>query len=273
MLKHIDELEFTIFDTETTGLNPGSGDRIVELAGLRVRGRERVAQFDSLVNPAREISPEAFAVNKIAPEMLKHAPDIDIVMPKFLDFIQGSYLCSYNVEFDLSFLDNELEIIGLPAFTGQAYFDILTMAKRLMPNQQRYALWFIADKLGVKARQQHRAFSDVEMTWEVFNRLKDMCQEKGITEPTEFLSLFAFNPVFLGSPTFLKISQIEKAINLKAHLRIKYLSIKDADVSLREVIPREIRQDAKNKYLIGFCCLKKEERVFKIDNILKLEIV
>lgn len=273
MPKHIDEIEFTIFDTETTGLNPGSGDRIVELAGLRVRGRERLAKFDALVNPGREISPQAFAVNKITPEMLKDAPGIEIVMPRFLDFIQGSYLCSYNVEFDLSFLDNELKIIGLPALANQESFDILTIAKRLMPNQQRYALWFIADKLGVKACQQHRAFSDVEMTWEVFNRLKDICQEKGITDFSSFSNLFAFNPVFLESAAFLKISQIEKAINLRARLKMKYLSTKDAGISLREVIPKEIRQDAKNKYLIGFCCLKKEERTFKIDNILELEIV
>jgi len=273
MLKHIDELEFTIFDTETTGLNPASGDRIVELAGLRVKGKERVAQFDSLVNPVREISPEAFAVNKITPEMLRGAPGIETVMPNFLDFIQGSYICSYNIEFDLSFLNNELKIMGLPALTGQTYFDILTMAKRLMPNQQRYALWFIADKLGVKSRQQHRAFSDVEMAWEVFNKFKDMCREKGITDPADFFNIFAFNPIFLESTTFLKMSQIEKAINLKARLKIKYLSTKDAGISSREVIPREIRQDAKNKYFIGFCCLKKEERIFKIENILKLEIV
>lgn len=273
MLKHIDEVEFTIFDTETTGLNPASGDRIVELAGLRVKGKERIAKFDVLVNPAREVSPEAFAVNKITPEMLKDAPGIDVVMPKFLDFIQGSYLCSYNVEFDLSFLNNELKIIGLPALTGRTSFDILTMAKRLMPNQQRYALWFIADKLGVKTQQQHRAFSDVEMSWDVFNKFKEICQEKGITDFTSFSNLFAFNPAFLESTAFLKISQVEKAINLKAHLKIKYLSTKDAGISLREVIPKEIRQDAKNKYLIGFCCLRKEERVFKIDNILELEIV
>jgi len=273
MLKHIEEVEFTIFDTETTGLNPGSGDRIVELAGLRVKGEERIARFDALVNPAREISPEAFAVNKITPEMLKDAPGIEIVMPRFLDFAQGSYLCSYNIEFDLSFLDNELNIIGMPALTGQSYFDILTMAKRLMPNQQRYALWFIADKLGIKAKQQHRAFSDVEMAWEVFNKLKNICREKGITGFADFSSLFAFNPAFLGSAAHLKISQIEKAIQLKARLKIKYLSTKDASISLREVIPREIRQDAKNKYLIGFCCLKKEERTFKIDNISELEIV
>ncbi|MFA5351190.1 MAG: exonuclease domain-containing protein [Candidatus Omnitrophota bacterium] len=273
MSKHIDEIEFTIFDTETTGLNPGSGDRIVELAGLRVRGREKLAKFDALVNPEKEISPQAFAVNKITQEMLKNAPGIEIVMPKFLDFIQGSYLCSYNVEFDLNFLNNELKIIGFPALASQISFDILTIAKRLMPNRQRYALWFIADKLGIKARQQHRAFSDVEMAWGVFNKLKDICQEKGIADFPSFSSLFAFNPQSLGSATFLKISQIEKAINLKSRLKIKYLSTKDAGISLREVIPKEIRQDTKSKYLIGFCCLKKEERIFKIDNILGLEIV
>ena len=273
MLKHIDEVEFTIFDTETTGLNPNSGDRIVELAGLRVKGKEKIAKFDMLVNPTREISPEAFAVNKITPEMLRHALGIEAVMPKFLEFIQGSYLCSYNVEFDLSFLSNELKLIGLPALTSQPFFDILTMAKRLMPNQQRYALWFIADKLGIKTQQQHRAFSDVEMSWDVFNKFKEICQEKGITDFSSFFSLFAFNPVFLESPASLKISQAEKAINLKAHLKIKYLSTKDAGITVREVIPKEVRQDAKNRYLIGFCCLKKEERTFKIDNIMELEIV
>lgn len=273
MFKHIDEIELTIFDTETTGLNPASGDRIVELAGLRVKGRERIARFDMLVNPAREISAEAFLVNKITPEMLKDAPGIDVVMPKFLDFIQGSYLCSYNVEFDLGFLNNELKIIGLPALTGSTSFDILTMAKRLMPNQQRYALWFIADKLGIKTQQQHRAFSDVEMSWDVFNKLKEICQEKGVTDFVSFSNLFAFNPDSLASDLSSRISQIEKAINLKARLKIKYLSTKDASISLREVIPKEIRQDLKNKYLIGFCCLKKEERVFKISNILELEII
>ncbi|MCK9430697.1 MAG: exonuclease domain-containing protein [Candidatus Omnitrophica bacterium] len=273
MPKSIDEIEFTIFDTETTGLNPASGDRIVELAGLRVKGKERIAEFDALVNPRRDISPGAFAVNKITPEMLEGAPGMEMVMPKFLDFIEGSYLCSYNIEFDLNFLNNELKIIGLPVLGARDSFDILTIARRLMPNQQRYALWFIADKLGIRSQQKHRAFSDVEMTWEVFNKFKDICREKGITDFTDFSGLFAFNPASLESTAFLKISQIEKAINSRARLKIKYLSAKGSGISFREVIPREIRQDAANKYLVGYCCLKQEERTFKIDNILELEIV
>ncbi|MDP3042219.1 MAG: 3'-5' exonuclease [Candidatus Omnitrophota bacterium] len=200
MTENIDAVELTIFDTETTGLNPVSGDRIVEIAGLRVKGSERIAEFDALVNPGRLISPGAFAVNKITPEMLKDAPGIETVMPKFLDFIQGSCLCSYNAEFDLSFLNNELKLTGQPVITGSVVWDVLTMARRLLPGLPRYALWFVARELGVLTTQKHRAFADVEMTWEVFSKLKIICQEKGIAGFTNFSNLFAFNPALLKFP-------------------------------------------------------------------------
>ena len=194
MTENIDEVEFTIFDTETTGLDAVAGDRIVELAGLRVKGQERIAAFDALVNPGRSISPGAFAVNKITPEMLKDAPGIENMMPKFLEFIQGSCLCSYNAEFDLSFLNNELKLLGDPAIANFVVFDVLTMAKRLLPGLTRYALWLVAEKLEVKLTQKHRAFSDVEMTWEVFNKLKIICQQKGTINFTDFSNLFIFKP-------------------------------------------------------------------------------
>ncbi len=180
MPDNIDELELTIFDTETTGLYPDTGDRVVELAGLRVKGKKRIAAFDMLVNPGREISPGAFAVNKISPEMLKDAPGSAIVIPKFLDFIAGSCLGSYNAEFDLSFVNNELKLLGEPAINNVIVFDVLTMAKKILPNLSRYALWFVAKELGVQTIQKHRALADVEMTWEVFTKLKIICQEKGI---------------------------------------------------------------------------------------------
>lgn len=194
MPENIDAVEFTIFDTETTGLDPAAGDRIVELAGLRVRGKERMGAFDMLINPRRQISPGAFSVNKITPEMLKDAPAIEIVMPKFLDFIAGGCLCSYNAEFDLSFLNNELRLLGRPALNNIIVFDVFTMAKKLMPQLSRYALWFVAKELGVQTTQQHRAFSDAELTWEVFTKLKIICEQKGITNFTDFSNLFVFKP-------------------------------------------------------------------------------
>jgi DNA polymerase III epsilon subunit family exonuclease len=246
MTENIEAVEFTIFDTETTGLNPFSGDRIVELAGLRVKGQERIGEFDALVNPDRLISPGAFAVNKITPEMLQTALRIEKVMPEFLKFIQGSCLCSYNAEFDLSFLNNELKLLGYPAIANLVVFDVLTMAKRLIPGLARYALWFVAEKLEVKLTQKHRAFSDVEMTWEVFSKLKIICQQKGITGFTNFSNLFAFNPALLESSNQEKTILIQRCIQAKGSLKLCYLSSQSGQVSQREVIPKEIKQD--NKY-------------------------
>jgi len=194
MDENIENVEITIFDTETTGLNPFAGDRIVELAGLRIKGAQRFTQFEALVNPEREISPGAFAVNKITSDMLINAQKIDKVLPNFLEFIQGSCLCSYNAEFDLSFLNNELKLLGFPSITNFVVFDVLSMARKLLPGLPRYALWFVASELKVKLTQQHRAFADVEMTLEVFNKLKFICQAKGITDFTNFSNLFAYKP-------------------------------------------------------------------------------
>lgn len=184
MPENVDELDLTVFDTETTGLYPWQGDRIVEIAGLRVRADTRIAVFDQLINPGREVSAEAFAVNKISPAMLKDAPRIETVMPRFLDFIANSCLCSYNAEFDLSFLTNELKLAGLPPINNIVVFDVLAMARKLMPGLARYALWFVAKELGIKTSQQHRALADVEMTWEVFSRLKALCRQKCIALAT-----------------------------------------------------------------------------------------
>ncbi|HNW39226.1 MAG TPA: exonuclease domain-containing protein [Candidatus Omnitrophota bacterium] len=271
MNENIEELEFTIFDTETTGLNPFSGDRIVELAGLRVKGQRRLAEFDVLVNPGRLISPGAFAVNKITPEMLQGAPGIETVIPKFLEFVQGSCLCSYNAEFDLGFLNHELQLLGAGPLTGLAVFDVLTMAKKLLPGLPRYPLWFVAEKLEINLKQKHRAFADVEMTWEVFSRLKVICRQKGITGFTDFSNLFAYNPALLESSNIEKTVLINKYIRSGSVLKFNYISSHNGEISQREVIPQEIRQDNKYKYLVGYCCLKKEQRIFRLDNILNLK--
>jgi len=271
--QNLDEIEFTIFDTETTGLEPESGDRIVEIAGIRVRGEERIATFQSLVNPNRPISSAAFEVNNITQDMLKRAPSIEIVMPKFLKFIQGSFLCSYNAPFDLGFLNNELRLMGENLLDGIMIADMLKMAKRLLPGLERYALWFVAENLGIKSRQLHRALSDVELTLSVFNRLKDILQTKGIFDIMNFSSLFGLKSQFLDDINNQKVAKIQEAIDLGVKLKIRYLSGSNAQVSERDVVPREIRQERNRSYLIGYCCLRNEERTFRIDGILHFEII
>jgi len=273
MDRHLDEVEFVIFDTETTGLSPQAGDRIVEIAAFRFKASSRIATFQSLVNPGRAISEAAFAVNKISADMLKDAPKIEKIFPKFLELIRGSCLCSYNAGFDMEFLNNELKLAGRPELEDIVIADVLKMAKRLLPGLERYALWFVAERLGIKTEQKHRAFSDVQLTWEVFDRLKGVLRAKGVDGFTAFSHLFAINPHILESALAQKVARIQEAIGLRAALKMRYLSSSGAEVSEREVIPKEIKQENKRSYLVGYCCLKKEERTFRIDGILQLELL
>jgi DNA polymerase III epsilon subunit len=200
MGKSLDEIEFVIFDTETTGLEPQSGDRIVEIAAIRFRGKEKLAVFENLVNPKRDISEGAFSVNGITQEMLKGAPEIKEVLPQFLEFSRGSCLCSYNAAFDLGFLNNELKVLGGSQLKDLPVVDILKMARILLPGLQRYALWAVAENLGITRKQLHRALEDVELTAEVFYKLRDILELKNIITYEEFFSLFSVNQEFGKRP-------------------------------------------------------------------------
>jgi predicted DNA-binding transcriptional regulator YafY len=151
--------------------------------------------------------------------------------------------------------------------------DILKMARRLLPGLERYALMSVAERLGFAAQQMHRAFADVELTLSVFNRLKEILQNKGIVDFMHLSNLFTINSELLENLNAKKLTRIQEAMDLGVKLKIKYLSTAGAEVSEREVIPCEIKQENKRSYLIGYCCLRNEERTFRIDGILHLEIV
>lgn len=271
--KNLEEVEFVIFDTETTGLEPQTGDRIVELAAVRIKEDRILDTFQTLVNPQRPISEAAFAVNQISQEMLKDAPDMRTVMPGFLNFVKGSCLCSYNAGFDMDFLNNELRLMGQNELSGIDVVDVLKMAKRLLPGMERYALWFVVQQLGIRTKQVHRAFSDVELTLEVFNKLKGKLKLKGILDYKSFSELFSIDKDFLHNVNSRKIAEIQEAIDLKMSLKIKYLSSSNAEVTVRQIVPREVKQETGRSYLVGYCCLKRDERTFRVDNILHLEMV
>jgi len=271
MNNKFEEAEFTIYDTETTGLDPECGDRIVEIAAVRVRSGQRLGSFQSFIDPGRPISPAAFAVNKITPEMLSSAPKAEEILPKFLDFIKGSCLCSYNAGFDMGFLRKELALSRLELPPGTDVVDILTMSRKLLPGLERYPLWAVAEKLGVRRKQEHRAMSDVEMTLEVFTLLVEVMKQKSILEYRHLTGLFGEKAPGCGAGEE-KLALIKAAIAGSSALKIKYLSSVNAGTTERRVIPRQIAQDGRCAYLVGFCCLKNEERKFRIDNILDIKI-
>ncbi len=274
MTGHIEDAVFTIFDTETTGLNPEFGDRIVEIAAVKLINNRKISRFQSLVNPLRPISEAAFQVNHISPDMVAQAPRMDAVLPEFLGFVGDSCLCSYNAGFDMAFLYNEMKLADL-SMPGRdlVVIDILKMARKLLPALERHALWFVAEHLGMAERQEHRALADVELTLAVFDSLTAQLKKKGICGFENMARLFGLDSGYLRGIHAQRIAELQEAISLGVRLKIKYLSSRDARVSERSVLPRRVKQEGKHAYLIGWCGLRNEERTFRIDNIVDLEIM
>lgn len=273
MDKKIDDVHFLIFDVETTGLQPRSGDRIVEIAALRYKSGRIYDSFSSLINPQREISPGAYEVNHISQGMLDGAPTAQEVLPKFLEFIEGSCLAGYNVSFDVGFLENELMFLGKNLSSDIAIVDVIRMARSLIPNVEKYGLASISRHLGLNSFQEHRALSDTRLTAQVFSQLISKLKSRGIDNFLQFYNLFGINLKLTEDINNQRLSSIQRAIDLGVKLNIKYYSSSTTDVTERQVTPRQIRQEGKFKYLVGYCHLRKDERTFKINAILDLEIV
>jgi predicted DNA-binding transcriptional regulator YafY len=99
-----------------------------------------------------------------------------------------------------------------------------------------------------------------------------MIIQKGVIDFEQFISLFGLSSQLLNNINNIKVARIRQALDLGVSLKIKYLSGHNAELTEREVIPREIIQDKNQIYLVGFCNLRNQERTFRIANILHLEM-
>ena len=173
----LDTLDFVVLDTETTGLRPGP-DRVIEIAGVRLRGGEIVDSFQSLVNPSRRIPPFITKFTGISPEMVKFAPTAKEVMPDFLNFIEEATIVGHNVAFDSNFLCYEAQTLGLVFPTDD--LDTIMLARRLCPGLKRFKLDALAAHLNIPTSNRHRAMGDASVTAAIFLKLLERAREQGI---------------------------------------------------------------------------------------------
>lgn len=164
---------FTVFDVETTGLDPRKGHRIIELAGVRVEGGtvlpDRV--FSSFVNPERPIPLDAQQVSHIKDADVADAPGIMTVLPQFLEFAQGTVLVAHNASFDMGFLTVEKEFcwgfLDLPECLCTMRF-----SQSIWPDAFRHSLDQVAGRLQLPLpANRHRALPDVLLTAEALVRM------------------------------------------------------------------------------------------------------
>lgn len=161
---------FTVFDLETTGLDPLKGEKIIEIAGVRIEDRiiREDQSFVRLINPERPIPWEAKQIHKISDEDVAHAATIDIVLPQFLDFAKGSVLIAHNASFDMGFLKVEKECCW-------GYIDLpeclctMRLSQTLFPHEFRHSLEIVAHRLNLDIPpERHRALPDVLVTAKAF---------------------------------------------------------------------------------------------------------
>ena len=173
-------LSFTVFDTETTGLNPSQGDEIIQIGAIRVVNGRLLRQeaFEQLVDPGRDIPAESIPIHGITPDMVQGKPPIGEVLPAFHAFAQDTVLVAHNAAFDMKFLQLKEASTGLSFH--QPVLDTLLLSAVAHPNQESHRLEAIAGRFNITVLGRHTALGDAIVTAEVLLRLIPLLQEKGI---------------------------------------------------------------------------------------------
>ena len=128
-----------VLDTETTGLNPRSGDRIIEIGCVELINRRLTGNnFHYYINPERDSDPGALAVHGLTSEFLSDKPKFAEIAEAFCEFVRGAEIIIHNAPFDIGFLDSELERLGLQKFSTYVgvIIDTLIQAKELHPGKR-----------------------------------------------------------------------------------------------------------------------------------------
>ncbi|MFH0851509.1 MAG: 3'-5' exonuclease [Candidatus Peregrinibacteria bacterium] len=182
---------FTVFDVETTGLDPRQGHRILEIAGVRIENgiiRHENA-FLQFVNPERTIPWEAKQVNHIKDEDVASAPTIDQVLPAFLRFAEGTLLVAHNATFDLGFLEREKECCWGYVELPEA-FCTMKLSQALFPHEFRHNLDVVALRLGIPLpKERHRALPDVLATAQALLKMLESGKITSIDELRKMASI------------------------------------------------------------------------------------
>ncbi|MCZ6483491.1 MAG: DNA polymerase III subunit epsilon [Alphaproteobacteria bacterium] len=162
-----------ILDTETTGLDPEAGHRIVEIAALEViDGVTTGKMFHSYVNPERDVPDEVYRIHGLSQGFLEQHPRFAVIADEFVDFISGATLVIHNAEFDMRFINAELARLRKGPIGMESVVDTVELARRRFPGAQA-SLDALCRRFGIdnSARTTHGARLDAELLAEVYSEL------------------------------------------------------------------------------------------------------
>jgi len=190
-------MRLIMLDTETTGLSPHQGDRMVEIGAVEICNRDmnQCKTYHQFINPDRNIPAEVIRIHGIDDARVKDEPKFAEIAQNFLNFIEGGTLVIHNAPFDLGFIMNELADCGLPNIQDMPVIDTLAMAKKQFP-RQRNNLNALCDRFEIERghRELHGALLDSELLGEVYlamtgGRQFSLGMDTGVKPASEYVQL------------------------------------------------------------------------------------
>ncbi|MCE9571119.1 MAG: DNA polymerase III subunit epsilon, partial [Rhodocyclales bacterium] len=178
--RRLTDLVYSVFDTETTGLEPSNGDEIIQMGAVRVVNNRLLRQeiFDQLVDPGIPLKPAGIPIHGITEAMVNGQPRLDVVLPAFHEFCAETVLVAHNAAFDMRFFQLKEDSLGVRF--NQPVLDTLLLSAVIHPNQESHRLESIAERLGINVIGRHTALGDAFVTGEVFLKMVPLLAGMGI---------------------------------------------------------------------------------------------
>ena len=168
---------YVVFDIETTGFSPVE-NRIIEIGAVRVKDGAIADKFSAFINPKVPVPYEIQNLTHITDDMLIGEPEIDVVLPKFLEFIGDDALVAHNANFDMSFIMENCRRLGIDReFT---FVDTVQISRSILTKLNKHKLDNVCKELGISLENHHRAVDDAGATAEIFARFVHMLAVKGV---------------------------------------------------------------------------------------------
>ncbi len=267
----ISQVPLVFVDTETTGLSPRYGDRVVEIALARFRDGVMEDYYVTLVNPLRRISPAAQRIHGIGDEDVREAPTFSRIAAEVCAACGEAVLVGHNAAFDLGFLANEFALTSEPC-PDNLVLDTLTFLRRYFRFPSN-SLPRVAERLGIVPDRSHRALADVLTTHGVFQFIAAELERRGTRTLRDWLDLQG-GPIpwdLAPEPRVPLPPAIEEALRHNLKLFVRYVD-GDGVPTERWISPIGLQVRRETVYLRAYCHLRAAERYFRLDRMLELRL-
>ncbi|MGG7175990.1 PolC-type DNA polymerase III [Clostridium paraputrificum] len=242
---------FVVFDLETTGFS-SKNDKIIEIGAVKIKNGEIIDNFSCFVDPKIRIPYKITELTSITDAMVRGAETIETILPKFLDFCEGSVLVAHNANFDTSFIKKNCRDMGLEF--DFPILDTVPLARFLYPELKRVKLNTVAKHLGISLENHHRAVDDAKCTAEILL----ICFKK-LKEELDIDNLHKLNEEFLTNFDITKQKAFHVIILAKTQAGLKNLYRLVSEAHLNNFfkvprIPKSRLAEMREGLIIGSAC-------------------